>query len=148
MSRPEPRSKRVRSERPQEEGSASRRRLRRRPFYSIGEVCEMLELKPHVLRYWETQFPGLSPSKNRAGNRVYQAEELELIALIRRLVHEERYTIQGARRRIEEMEAEGSAAGESTRALERSFLRSLRAELESVLELLDPGPVDRSARSG
>jgi DNA-binding transcriptional MerR regulator len=114
------------------------RRARRRTFYSIGEVCEMLDLKPHVLRYWETQFPGLSPTKNRAGNRVYQADELELIALIRRLVHDERYTIEGARRRLEELDAEGTTTQHSSRALELSFLRSLRSELESILELLDP----------
>jgi DNA-binding transcriptional MerR regulator len=114
------------------------RRTRRRTFYSIGEVCEMLDLKPHVLRYWETQFPGLSPTKNRAGNRVYQADELELIALIRRLVHDERYTIEGARKRLEELDAEGTTTAHSSRALELSFLRSLRGELEAVLELLDP----------
>ena len=98
----------------------------------------MLELKPHVLRYWETQFEGLSPSKNRSGNRVYQAEEVELIALIRRLVHEERYTIEGARLRLEELRRAGSAAEQSHRALERSVLRGLRRELQALLELLDP----------
>ena len=111
---------------------------RRRAFYSIGEVCEMLDLKSHVLRYWETQFPGLSPTKNRAGNRVYQADELELIALIRRLVHDERYTIEGARKRLEELDAEGTTTQHSSRALELSFLRSLRGELEALLQLLDP----------
>ena len=114
------------------------RRARRRTFYSIGEVCEMLDLKPHVLRYWETQFPGLTPTKNRAGNRVYQADDLELIALIRRLVHDERYSIEGARKRLAELDAEGSTAQHSSRALEQSFLRSLRSELESLLDLLDP----------
>jgi DNA-binding transcriptional MerR regulator len=99
----------------------------------------MLDIKPHVLRYWETQFPRLSPTKNRAGNRVYTGEELEQIALIRRLVHDERYTIEGARQRLREMEAEGTAAESSSRALEVSFLRSLREELESVMELLDTG---------
>lgn len=113
------------------------RRARRRTFYSIGEVCEMLELKPHVLRYWETQFPGLAPTKNRAGNRVYQADDLELIALIRRLVHDERYTIEGARHRLAELDAEGSTGQHSSRALEQSFLRSLRGELGSLLDLLD-----------
>lgn len=116
------------------------RRQTRRQFYSIGEVCEMLGIKPHVLRYWETQFERLAPAKNRAGNRVYRGEELELIALIRRLVHDERYTIEGARQRIAELEAEGGVAELSARALEESFLRSLRAELTSVLDLLDPGP--------
>lgn len=112
-------------------------RRSRRTFYSIGEVCGMLDLKPHVLRYWETQFPGLAPSKNRAGNRVYQSREVELIALIRRLVHDERYTIEGARLRLQELEQEGSTAEHSSRALERSFLRSLRTELEEIAELLD-----------
>lgn len=114
------------------------RRARRRTFYSIGEVCEMLDLKPHVLRYWETQFPGLAPTKNRAGNRVYQADDLELIALIRRLVHDERYSIEGARKRLAELDSEGTTAQHSSRALEQSFLRSLRSELESLLDLLDP----------
>ena len=112
-------------------------RRSRRTFYSIGEVCTMLDLKPHVLRYWETQFPALAPSKNRAGNRVYQSGEVELIALIRRLVHDERYTIEGARIRLEELEREGSTAEHSSRALERAFLRSLRTELEEIAGLLD-----------
>lgn len=116
---------------------------RKRTFYSIGEVCDMLDLKPHVVRYWETQFPELSPTKNRAGNRVYQARELETIALIRRLVHEERYTLEGARRRIEEMRAEGRAGDDSARALERTLLRTMKQELEALESLLDPAAVDR-----
>ena len=103
----------------------------------------MLDLKPHVLRYWETQFPELSPTKNRAGNRVYQAREMEVIALIRRLVYEERYTIEGARRRVEELQAEGSAGEQSSRALERTFLRTLKHEMEALEVLLDPTGVDR-----
>ncbi len=115
------------------------RRSRRRTFYSIGEVCSMIGVKPHVLRYWETQFEDLSPSKNRAGNRVYRAEEIEQIALIHQLVHGERYTVEGARKRIGELRAEGTAAGHSSQALQRAYLRSLRAELAEVEELLDPG---------
>jgi DNA-binding transcriptional MerR regulator len=109
-----------------------------REFHSIGEVCELFGLRPHVLRYWETQFPALAPPKSRAGKRVYRAADLELIALIRHLVHEERFTIEGARRRIEELRSEGAAAGEASAALERSFVRSLRSELEGILELLEP----------
>jgi DNA-binding transcriptional MerR regulator len=116
------------------------RRARRRTYYSIGEVCEMFDLKPHVLRYWETQFEQLHPSKNRAGVRVYQADEVETIALLRRLVHEEGYTIQGARRRIDELRDEGAAAELSSRSLDRAYLRSLQRELESLLDLLDPAP--------
>lgn len=116
---------------------------RRRAFYAIGEVCEMLDLKPHVLRYWETQFPELSPTKNRAGNRVYQAREVEQIALIRRLVYDERYTIEGARRRVEELKAEGCEQEQSGRALELAFLRTLKQEMESIEALLTPSAVDR-----
>ncbi len=60
-----------------------RERIARREYYSIGEVCEMAGLKPHVLRYWETQFRELNPSKNRAGNRVYRAREIKLIELVK-----------------------------------------------------------------
>ena len=107
-----------------------------REFYSIGEVCSLFALEPHVLRYWETQFPALSPPRNRAGNRVYRQRDLELIALIQHLVRDERYTIEGARTRIDELRREGSAKETGREALERSFLRSLRSELEVLLELL------------
>jgi DNA-binding transcriptional MerR regulator len=122
------------------------RRSRRRTFYSIGEVCSMVGVKPHVLRYWETQFEELSPSKNRSGNRVYQSEEIELIALIHQLVHEERYTVEGARMRIAELREEGRTNEESAGALRRSFLRALDEELREVYELLDPDAVSRRDR--
>jgi len=67
---------------------------------------------------------------------VYRARDLELIALIRHLVHDERYTLEGARKRIDELRQEGAASEAASRALERSFVRSLRAELEEILELL------------
>ncbi|HUE97115.1 MAG TPA: MerR family transcriptional regulator [Longimicrobiaceae bacterium] len=121
------------------EGTSRFRRPRRRTFYSIGEVCEMVGVKPHVLRYWESQFEELSPAKNRSGNRVYQAKEIELIALIHRLVHEERYTVEGAKRRLSEMQEEGEAGDRSTVALQRAFLRGLTEELQELRALLDPG---------
>lgn len=74
-----------------------------RLYYSISEVCEMTDLKPHVLRYWETAFPMLRPSKNQAGNRVYRPRELDLIRLIKRLLYDERFTVDGARQKLEEM---------------------------------------------
>jgi DNA-binding transcriptional MerR regulator len=117
---------------------SKRLRPKKREYYSISEVCGMLGLKPHVLRYWETQFQELAPPKNRSGNRVYRMPEVELIALIQRLVHEEKYTLEGARRRLLELRAEGRAQSDAERALERSYLHSLRSELEAVLELLSP----------
>jgi len=73
-----------------------------RQFFSIGDVCTLTDLKPHVLRYWETQFRFLSPAKNRSGNRVYQRREVELILLVKHLLYSEKYTIEGARRKVDE----------------------------------------------
>ena len=98
----------------------------------------MVGVKPHVLRYWESQFEELSPAKNRSGNRVYQAREIELIALIHRLVHEERYTVEGAKKRLSEMEEGGMTGEQSEAALQRAFLRSLTDELQDLRTLLDP----------
>lgn len=114
------------------------RRARRRTYYSIGEVCSMVGVKPHVLRYWESQFDELSPTKNRSGNRVYQAGEIELIALIHRLVHEERYTVEGARKRLGDLQVEGKTAEHSAAALQRAFLRTLQSDLQELHALLDP----------
>src|SRR2546427_3329877 len=59
-------------------------------FFSIGEVCQLTDLKPHVLRYWESQFRFLNPAKNRSGNRVYQRREIELIMLVKHLLYTEK----------------------------------------------------------
>ena len=71
-------------------------------FYKIGEVCEIADIPPHVLRYWETEFPSLKPVKNSAGQRVYRPRDIELILTIRRLLYEEGFTISGARKKIRE----------------------------------------------
>lgn len=73
-----------------------------RLYWSISEVAELTGVKPHVLRYWETEFPSFKPSKNSAGNRVYRERDVELAIAIRHLLHRERYTIAGARQRLSE----------------------------------------------
>src|ERR671921_3005721 len=77
-------------------------------FYSIGEVCALTDLKPHVLRYWESQFRFLSPAKNRSGNRVYARREVELVLLVKHLLYTEKYTIEGARQKVDEQRKAGS----------------------------------------
>ncbi len=72
-------------------------------YYSISEVCRMTGLEPHVLRYWETEFPQMRPRKNRAGNRAYRTREIEYIRYIRHLLHEEKYTLQGAKKKLSEL---------------------------------------------
>lgn len=70
-------------------------------FYKIGEACKLLDIQPYVLRYWETEFPFLSPGKSKSGQRVYSAKEIEIIRRIKALLYDEGYTIAGAKKRLE-----------------------------------------------
>ena len=108
----------------------------RKEYYSIGEVCDLVGLKPHVLRYWESQFPVLKPSKNRAGNRVYQRKEIRLIILVKRLLYEERYTIEGARQKVEELRSGGGLEEATQKTLDEATVDEIRGELREILELL------------
>lgn len=114
------------------------RAVAQREYYSIGEVCDLVGLKSHVLRYWESQFPELNPSKNRSGNRVYQRKEIRLILLVKDLLYRDKYTIEGARQRLETLRKGGELQGEATRTLEEGMAREVRAQLEEVLRILSP----------
>jgi len=78
-------------------------------YYSIGEVSEATDLKQYVLRYWESEFPQLSPAKNRAGNRTYREKDIELVNFIKTLLYEKKYTIEGARQKLKELQENGLA---------------------------------------
>ena len=78
-------------------------------YYSIGEVSEATDLKQYVLRYWESEFPQLSPAKNRAGNRTYREKDIELVNFIKTLLYEKKYTIEGARQKLKELQEGGMA---------------------------------------
>ena len=69
-------------------------------FYKIGEVSRIVGVEPYVLRYWETEFPFLKPRKNKSGQRVYIKKDVELLLMIKRLLYQERYTIEGVRKRL------------------------------------------------
>jgi DNA-binding transcriptional MerR regulator len=97
----------------------------------------MTDLKPHVLRYWESQFRFLNPAKNRSGNRVYQRREIELIMLVKHLLYTEKYTIEGARQRIDQFRRTGQLKVEARGALQHETIRNLRAELQAILDVLD-----------
>ncbi len=71
-------------------------------YYSISEVCKETGLEQHVLRYWETEFPILKPKKNRAGNRAYRMREIKLIKHLKYLLYVEHYTIQGAKKKLQQ----------------------------------------------
>jgi len=121
--------------------------IAKKAYYSIGEVCDITGLKPHVLRYWESQFEVLSPIKNRAGNRVYRPKDIELVLLVRNLLYEEKYTIEGARQRLLEMRQAGELAEERQMVLDPEFLSSMKEELLSLREILTPSaPTEPAAQ--
>ncbi|MDH5644211.1 MAG: MerR family transcriptional regulator [Gemmatimonadota bacterium] len=106
-------------------------------FFSIGDVCQLTELKPHVLRYWESQFRFLNPQKNRSGNRVYQRREIELIMLVKHLLYTEKFTIEGARKRIDHYKKTGILKTEARLALQLETIEDLRRQCETILGILD-----------
>ena len=99
-------------------------------YFTIGEVSELCDVKPHVLRYWETEFPSLEPAKRRGNRRYYQRHDVLMVRQIRSLLYEQGYTIGGARLRLE---GEGA---KSESALSNQIIKQVRMELEEVLQLL------------
>ncbi len=99
-------------------------------YFTIGEVSELCDVKPHVLRYWETEFTSLKPVKRRGNRRYYQRHDVLMIRQIRGLLYEEGYTISGARQRLE------GESGRSQTAISAQIIKQVRQELEEVLLLL------------
>ena len=112
--------------------------IAQKEYYSISEVCELVGLKPHVLRYWETQFHVLNPSKNRSGNRVYQRKEIRLITLVKHLLYEEKYTVEGAKAKLDQLRRGRELADATGVVLDRSMVEQLRADLSELATLLTP----------
>lgn len=108
-----------------------------REFFSIGDVCEMTELKPHVLRYWESQFKFLSPAKNRSGNRVYTRREVELVMLVKHLLYTEKYTIEGAKQKVDEQRKGGGIKPAARQGLDAETVIQLEKDLQGILEILE-----------
>jgi DNA-binding transcriptional MerR regulator len=106
-------------------------------FYSIGEVCGLTDLKPHVLRYWESQFRFLNPAKNRSGNRVYKGKEVELIMLVKHLLYTEKFTIDGARQRIDHYRRTGELRTSARQAFQAELAQEVRTTIEEAMAILD-----------
>ena len=109
-------------------------------FFSIGEVCELTDLKPHVLRYWESQFKFLSPAKNRSGNRVYQRREIEMVQLVKQLLYEDKYTIDGARQKLDEFRKQGGLKPAARTGLDSQTVQLMERELRELLATLEGDP--------
>ena len=102
-------------------------------YFTIGEVSELCAVKPHVLRYWEQEFPQLKPVKRRGNRRYYQREDVLTIRQIRSLLYDQGYTIGGARQRMTDEGDEATAPVEA-----QAVIRETIEELEEVLRVLKP----------
>jgi DNA-binding transcriptional MerR regulator len=99
-------------------------------YFTIGEVSELCQVKPHVLRYWEQEFPQLKPVKRRGNRRYYQRHDVLMIRQIRSLLYEQGFTIGGARQQL----SGESAKGDQQQS--QQIIKQLRGELEEVLQIL------------
>jgi DNA-binding transcriptional MerR regulator len=99
-------------------------------YFTIGEVSDLCQVKPHVLRYWEQEFPQLKPVKRRGNRRYYQRHDVLMIRQIRSLLYEQGFTIGGARQQLS-----GETAKEDLQQSQQ-IIKQLRGELEEVLQIL------------
>src|SRR5262245_28977668 len=102
-------------------------------FYKIGEVCKLVDVQPYVLRYWETEFPPLTPNKSGGGQRPYTQHDLDVILRIKQLLYSEGFTIAGAKKKLEgELHSPTPPAKDLTRAL-----LNVKKELTAILQMLE-----------
>lgn len=114
-------------------------------YFAIGEVSELCAVKPHVLRYWEQEFPQLRPVKRRGNRRYYQHEDVQMVRHIRSLLYEQGFTIGGARQRLKELPKAANSPRPAAQLqnmiqkgkMSKSELLQMRSELEEALRLLD-----------
>ncbi len=117
----------------------------RKLYYSIAEVSKITDVKPHVLRYWESEFPELRPAKNRAGNRIYKLDDIRLIFRIKRLLYVDKYTVAGARERLARERLAERANPRQERQLvlsleelkRENLLAEIEMELRGILDILE-----------
>jgi DNA-binding transcriptional MerR regulator len=115
-------------------------------FFKIGEVCEITDTQPYVLRYWESEFPALAPAKNSSGQRIYRRRDIETVLRIKQLLYDEGFTIAGAKKRLES-ELQGRVetpqptpagnGGGGDGATGRDALKEVREGLREILTLLE-----------
>jgi DNA-binding transcriptional MerR regulator len=100
-------------------------------YFTIGEVSDLCAVKPHVLRYWEQEFPQLSPVKRRGNRRYYQRQDVILVREIRELLYGEGYTIQGAKQRLK------GTCNDNAVAMDQALVKSMLNDLKELQDLLD-----------
>lgn len=112
-------------------------------YFRIGEVSRLAGIKPYVLRFWKTEFPAIAPKKSGTGHRLYRRKDVELVFEIKRLLYDKRYTIEGARKFLEEKAAREKSANRAgpqsqTRLFQECFpgMEDMKKELRAILEML------------
>ncbi|MGK7346375.1 MAG: MerR family transcriptional regulator [Candidatus Nitrospinota bacterium M3_3B_026] len=113
-----------------EQGTIKGTNVPEKMFYKIRDVAKIADVKPHVLRYWESEFPQLSPHKNKNGQRVYTRKDIDIALEIKHLLYEEKYSIAGARKRLKKKKS----APRTTGAMES--VRQAREELAGLLDIM------------
>lgn len=108
-------------------------------FFKIREVSQIAEVKPHVLRYWESEFPTLSPRKNRNGQRMYTRKDVEMALDIKKLLHVERYSIAGARQRLKKRRGTAVVTAVST-STSTDAIKKARDDIANLLDSLKTAP--------
>jgi len=108
-------------------------------YYSISDVSRMTDLKQYILRHWESEFPELHPTKNRAGNRIYRLKEIKLLFLIKRLVYKEHFRFAGARKKLkeyskDEQELESIQVDVANDQV-KEIVKSIRQDLEELNQI-------------
>lgn len=112
-------------------GTVSRKKINTdKLFYKIGEVSDIAALEPHVLRYWESEFPFLKPRKNKTGQRVYTRKDMELVLQIKNLLYKEKYTIAGVKRKFGNHALKKNSVSMDT-------IHSVRKKLKEILNTLN-----------
>lgn len=116
-------------------------------YFRIGEVARIVEVKPYVLRYWESEFAVLRPEKTASGHRLYRRRDVEILLDIKRLLYDEKFTISGAKKRLREINKEGEAAPLPTDSADhppqvetdrqKDVLVSIRKELLDLYKMLN-----------
>ncbi len=126
------------------------RKVPNKLFFKIGEVCEITDTQPYVLRYWESEFPALAPAKNSSGQRIYRRRDIETVLRIKELLYQEGFTIAGAKKRLEtemagrpetpQSQAAANLEGDPTKLA----LDQVRVQLKEILTLFDRNDKTRS----
>ncbi len=117
-----------------------------RLYFRIGDVADLLGVKPYVLRYWESEFPMINPQKSSSGQRVYRKSDVEAVLLIKHLLYEEKYSIEGAKRRIKELRKEGELKDfkEESLASSKDEVFPARSKVSSSTQFIESCSVEKT----